>query len=130
MYVNHHSVICNGGSAKDIACILKNLKDQGKDLNVMFTFIMNVPRSTENISYKAIESVKDGCITSAKYESCTLIFNRPHMWVFSNEKPVMNKISKDRWCIWSINDKMELVNQFNGSVTKKIIHKPLFKMSI
>lgn len=102
LYAKHDSIICTGGGNKDIACLLSILKKDGRDLNKNTSFIFNFPRSTEGVSYKAIESVKDGLMTSVKYESSTLVFNCPHVWIFSNELPELEKISKDRWKLWNI----------------------------
>jgi len=96
------AIICTGGGNKDIACLIALLKKEGRDLNKKTSFIFNFPRSTEGISYKAIESVKDGLMTSVKYESSTLVFNCPHVWIFSNELPDTSKLSMDRWKIWTI----------------------------
>lgn len=102
MYAKHDAIIATGGGAKDIACLLALLKKDGRDLNKNTTFIFNLARSTEHISWKAIESVKDGLMTSVKYESSTLVFNCPHVWVLSNELPDVRRLSADRWKIWSI----------------------------
>jgi len=102
------TIVATGGSNKDIACLIAMLikpdkhGEPGRDLNEKTTFVFNFPRSTEGISYKAIESVKDGLMTSVKYESQTLVFNCPHVWIFSNELPDQTKLSKDRWKIWTI----------------------------
>lgn len=105
------SIICQGGGAKDIACMFANLvKEVDFDLNDDITVLFNLARSTEGISYKAIESVKDGLLFSPKYESSTLVFNRPHVIIFSNQLPDYNKLSKDRWITYKIlkNGKFEL----------------------
>lgn len=102
MHATYDSIICTGGGAKDIACLLAILRDNGRDLNAQTTFMFNLSRTTEGISYKGIESVKDGLMTSAKYESSTLVFNCPHVWVLSNQEPNRNKLSADRWKLWTI----------------------------
>lgn len=110
LYSKHDAIIATGGGNKDIACLLSMLKTNGRDLNALTSFIFNFGRSTEGVSYKAIESVKDGLMTSVKYESNTLVFNCPHVWIFSNERPNMKSLSKDRWVIWRIIDN-ELINE-------------------
>lgn len=107
LFSEQQAVIATGGGAKDIACLLACLVKDGRDLNDKTTFIFNFPRSTEGISWKAIEMVKDGMITSPKYESSTLVFNSPHVICFSNEMPDLTKLSADRWVIWTIvNDEL------------------------
>lgn len=104
MYAETDAIICTGGGVKDIACMIALLKDAGRDLNAKTTFIFNLARTTEGISYKGIEAVKDGLMTSQKYESSTLVFNCPHVWVLSNQEPELRRLSADRWKIWSIVD--------------------------
>lgn len=104
MYAESDAIICTGGGVKDIACMIALLKDAGRDLNAKTTFIFNLARTTEGISYKGIEAVKDGLMTSQKYESSTLVFNCPHVWVLSNQEPEIRRLSADRWKIWSIVD--------------------------
>jgi len=103
--VKTNAISATSGSAKDIACILAMCVKNGKNLNDLTTFIFHYARTSEHISYKAIESVKDGYITSTKYESGTMVFNCPHCLVFSNELPEVDKLTADRWEIYYIYDK-------------------------
>lgn len=109
LFAKKKAIIATGGGNKDIACLLAMLVAGGRDLNEVTTFVFNFPRSTEGVSYKAIESVKDGLMTSVKYESSTLVFNCPHLWVFSNELPNISKLSMDRWKVWTIKDEKLVV---------------------
>lgn len=62
--------------------------------------IFNIAREKEDVmSYDALESLKDGMIFSAKYESTAKIFNNPHVIVFANFHPDTSKLSEDRWKI-------------------------------
>lgn len=113
MAATNDAIILTGGGVKDIACQIALLKKAGRDLNKLTTFIFNFGRSCENISYVSIEGVKDGLITSSKYESETLIFNCPHIWIFSNELPEFDKLSKDRWKLFTIVNDELLINDLN-----------------
>lgn len=113
------AIICTGGGVKDIANLLSNLAKNGRDLNKLTTFIFNFGRSCENVSYVGIESVKDGLITNTKFESHTMVFNCPHLWIFSNELPEFGKLSKDRWCVYTIEDQ-ELIPYDLENPTKKV----------
>lgn len=65
--------------------------------------IIDVPRANgNNVSYKAIESIKNGMIYSPKYEGGYKLFNSPHIIVFANEPPETSKLSEDRWVIRQI----------------------------
>jgi len=62
--------------------------------------IIDVPRvSTGFINIGAIEAIKNGLVFSGKYEGAQLAFNCPHVFVFANEPPPMEKMSLDRWNI-------------------------------
>jgi len=67
------------------------------------TMIIDVPRDNgNNISYKAIESIKNGMIYSPKYEGGYKLFNSPHIIVFANQAPQCERLSSDRWVIKQI----------------------------
>lgn len=66
---------------------------------------LDIPRSCEKyLSYTGIEEIKNGCFFSSKYESEMVIYNSPHIIIFSNFKPQKQKLSKDRWLIFNIHD--------------------------
>lgn len=66
--------------------------------------ILDCPRSKqgEYIQYDFLESIKDGRLFSPKYESRMKRFNPPHVLVFMNEFPDMEKLSQDRYKIVEI----------------------------
>lgn len=67
--------------------------------------IIDVPRANgNNISYKAIESIKNGLIYSSKYEGGYKLFNSPHIFVFANKPPKIEDLSEDRWNIINIDE--------------------------
>jgi len=67
--------------------------------------IMDIPRSVgEYVSYNAIESAKNGCFFSGKYEGGMVRYNTPHIIVFSNEEPEWDKMSHDRWTIFNLSE--------------------------
>ena len=47
--------------------------------------------------YQLIESLKNGCLFSSKYESKRKLFAPPHVVVFANFQPDRSKLSADRW---------------------------------
>lgn len=68
-------------------------------------FVVDIPRSSQDfVNYGSLEQIKNGLIFSGKYDGCQLVFNCPHVIVFANEKPIISKMSKDRWNIHNIND--------------------------
>jgi len=62
--------------------------------------LVDVPRcSMEFINYQALEMIKNGSFSSGKYEGGMCIFPNPHVYVFANEPPNIDMMSKDRWNI-------------------------------
>lgn len=74
--------------------------------------ILDVPRSNlDYLSYTGIEEVKNGCFFSSKYESEMCVFNSPHLFIFANEEPIYENMSKDRWKVIKIKkDEIEVPN--------------------
>nr|QTE03451.1 MAG: replication-associated protein [Anser anser CRESS-DNA-virus sp.] len=91
-----------GGKANDIKSAIAQMVEKGNNPDVcIFDFV----RSCEShISYDAIESVKNGIFFSGKYESNMVVFNTPHVIIFANFKPDLDKLSRDRWVIRSITE--------------------------
>lgn len=109
LYVEHDALVFTGGACKDIAQILNKEKENGRDLNKKTLICYNISRTKEMLSYQAFEAIKDGLITSTKYEGGMLVFNRPHLIVFANCLPDTEKLSKDRWDIRTIKDNMLVI---------------------
>jgi len=84
-----------GGKKSDIAYAYKNSNSK--------IYIMNIPRaeSEQNISYGGVECLKDGYMFSAKYESAGVTRNCPHILIFANYPPNLDKdvMSGDRWIV-------------------------------
>ena len=54
--------------------------------------------------YRILEDVKDGQATASKYDNDNIRFKTPNtVMVFSNCFPQLNKLSRDRWQIYSAN---------------------------
>lgn len=69
--------------------------------------IFPIPRShgSEYISYEAIENIKDMYFYSGKYEGGAVCGPCPHLYVFANFPPDIDRLSKDRWVVTNIDDK-------------------------
>ena len=73
--------------------------------------VVNIPRSfnQDYLSYTGLEEIKDMFFYSGKYEGGMVDGNPPHLWIFSNEDPVHDMMSNDRWKCYKI---------VNGELTK------------
>lgn len=100
----HHGAVLISGKGSDIKFgIVKYFERNGRYPELI---LADIPRSrAEFISYTALEEVKNGCFFSGKYESDMCVFNAPRLICFSNSRPDVEKMSKDRWQIWRITDK-------------------------
>lgn len=70
--------------------------------------LVDIPRTIENkyVSYTVLEKLKDCLCYSGKYEGGVIQFiESPHIIVFSNEEPLWEKMSQDRWCVTRIGER-------------------------
>ena len=100
-----HAAIILSGKATDMKYgIIKFIEKHG-DYPQLIVF--DVPRTTRQfLSYQGIEEVKNGCFFSSKYESDMVIGNAPHLFIFANFKPDIEKMSMDRWRIRCLGEEM------------------------
>lgn len=66
------------------------------------TYIFDFPRCLgEFLPFTAIEQLKNGFITDSKLKkkARTLMFDPPHVIIFSNYEPDLEKLSADRWVV-------------------------------
>lgn len=69
-------------------------------------FVFDIPRgSMEFLQYGILEQLKNRLVFSPKYSSVTKILKRtPHVVVFCNEQPDMNKLTEDRYVIMNLHN--------------------------
>jgi len=74
---------------------------------IFFDFTRSIPYFVDqNELYSSIESIKNGLLFSAKYESGDVVIGKPHIVIFSNILPTNpSAISIDRWNIYRIGNK-------------------------
>lgn len=79
-------------------------------------YIFDMPRGMKKDKladfYAGIEVIKNGVAYDKRHRATKIRFNRPRVFVFTNTLPVFDLMSKDRWNIWNIDEKKELV-KFN-----------------
>lgn len=90
------AIIISGKGTDCLYAIQQYVEKHGEGPDII---IMDVPRCIEHISWNAIESAKNGCFFSGKYEGGMVRYNTPHILIFSNEPPETHKLSRDRWNI-------------------------------
>lgn len=96
LVVKHNALMLTGKSND-----MYHMLAQNPDKRTLI--IVDVPRSVQDyINYGAIEQIKNGLVFSGKYEGHQLVFNCPHVIVFSNQEPNMSMMSFDRWNIRQI----------------------------
>jgi len=76
------------GKAADLSYMLDVTKS---------VFIIDIPRVTgEHMCWGFVESVKDGCVVSPKYDTREKVFPTPHVIIFCNTMPAEGSFSEDR----------------------------------
>ncbi len=109
-----HDAICLSGKGADVRNGVVEYKKNHGDTPELVLF--PIPRSynTEYLSYEALENIKDMYFYSGKYEGGMINGNPPHLIVFANEPPDINKMSRDRWCIFHIDSKTYKTSKWSG----------------
>lgn len=98
----HHSAIALSGKASDMRNgVIDYVKTNGHTPELI---LIPIPRSfnTDYLSYEGIENIKDMYFYSGKYEGGMVCGNCPHVIVFANEEPDVEKMSRDRWRVFEI----------------------------
>lgn len=98
----YNATYIDEGKKSDLINIIYNIEN----IDETSIIVIDVPRNNgNNVSYKAIEQIKNGIICNTKYETGMKLFNSPHIIIFSNYFPETCNLSKDRWKIGMIDDK-------------------------
>ena len=90
----------NGGKGADICYSFDYQKI------VIFDYVRD---SVDWVNYGVIEQLKNGILTSNKYESCTKRFETPHVLVFANFKYTPGKFSEDRMKLIELNQEHQMI---------------------
>lgn len=101
--VMKYGAILSGGKSADMKNGVITYKKDNEDCDPELVLI-NLPKTfdTQYLSYTGIEEVKDMMFYSGKYEGGQVCGNCPHLFVFSNELPDVDKVDKSRWRIYDI----------------------------
>lgn len=86
--------------AYHMATIIRNHIAEGWNGRI---FLMNLTRAAEDHKiYEGLEAIRDGMITSQKYQGGTVLFDVKHLVVFANWLPNFDALSLDRWDVREI----------------------------
>lgn len=79
------------------------------------SYIIDLPKNftqskTVRINlFNAIEALKNGMLYDLRYDARKERIPAPNVIIFANEAPDTSLLSRDRWVVWEINTKLELV---------------------
>lgn len=94
-----YGAICLSGKAGDMKYGILKYYERRKEYPSIIC--IDIPRSIDidYLSYTGIEEIKNGCYFNTKYESEMVLMDTPHIIIFANEEPNIDKLSSDRWDI-------------------------------
>lgn len=102
LVVKYKYLFTTGGKASDVANLVFNNREYFECTN-RGVCVFDIPRCSKgHISYNALEMIKNGMVTNTKFECGNVIFNSPHVCIFSNDLPDVTKMSSDRWLIYTV----------------------------
>ena len=85
------------------------------DLPTSRCYLFDMPRSLNKDRlyqfFSAVETIKDGYAYDDRYQFKEKVFDCPNIWIFTNTMPDFNMLSLDRWKLWTIDDKYNLVKK-------------------
>ena len=124
-YLNRaYGAVIAGGNAKDIKHAMARVRDiVGLDPTVV---VVDNSRSEPltPTTYTAIESVKNKCFFSGKYESTTINMKKsPDVLVLSNYPPMVGILSLDRWKVFMIDDKTGIAHEQSADEVQTYIDR-------
>lgn len=99
-----------------LCCYCKDneIRDIG---HLFFDFPRAQTKDSLNGIISAIEEIKSsGRLIDIRNHFKIWYMESPNIWVFMNEMPPMDSLSADRWNVWTINDKYELIPYKNNNI--------------
>jgi hypothetical protein len=113
--LKHGFLLLNPVSKKDMAYILCQTLDSGNDVCGVIIDIArsivgsgiqeHLPNTAMMSVFNFVEALHDGRITSTKYDSKTLWFPQPHVFIFTNHEVEIRSeytLSADRWNVMNL----------------------------
>lgn len=96
IFTNYEKVCIVGGKSGDMKnCIVDYVNKTSFYPKII---LINLPKSSSTyISYTGVEEIKDMMFYSGKYEGGMICGPRPHMFIFANREPPIDKMSEDKF---------------------------------
>ena len=94
--------VFSGGKAADLKFLIAQYAIKYNQAPNIILFDIARTHKDTSIEWHVVEEIKNGHIVSQKYDSQEVLFNSPHLVIFSNAEPPLDKLSKDRWQILTI----------------------------
>lgn len=95
--IKNIGVIIGNGKRDDVFNQINTCLESGIIPKII---VIDIPRDNfKFFNYAGIESIKNGCFYSGKYEGGQCIFPRPHVIIFANESPNPEGWSEDKYAI-------------------------------
>lgn len=100
------------GGARDCATVVSNALENGWTGKIL---IVDLPRQAEKHAiYEPLEMIKNGVMTSIKYNGKTNVFVNKYLIVLANFYPDVSNMTWDRWQIW---DRTKYPAYFNFKIS-------------
>lgn len=110
VFTHYDNVCVLSGKGSD----MKNAIIEYQKLKLMLPKIVliNIPRCNyDYVSWCGIEEIKDMFFYSGKYEGGMVCGRNPHVIIFANEEPPLEKMSNDRWKVIEIKQSNSVDNK-------------------
>lgn len=107
----HKALLLDWAAKGDIAYAVSKRKPEERKIIVFNLARAKPAKMCMQDLYSALEGCVDGFLFSPKYESQSVMWEGSRVVVFSNQKPNMEQLSEDRWCIIDISDAPQLIQK-------------------
>jgi hypothetical protein len=101
IFTHYEDVIVVSGKGSDMKNAIVEFQKSTEKLPKVV--LINIPRCNyDYVSFCGIEEIKDMFFYSGKYEGGMVCGENPHVIIFANEEPPLEKMSNDRWRVIEI----------------------------
>lgn len=91
----------------------KDMMEEAYAMRGKSAYTINLPRALNKKEmhefWEFIEQLKDGRVRDARYKAKRMRMERPVIWIFTNDRPLLETQSMDRWKFWEVDGDNNLV---------------------